>query len=72
MTYEQERRLAVLLYKDSFYQELLAECKKRALDYHRIMNSLSMEDQELLELYIAVCEELEYRRACLAATLAPF
>lgn len=72
MTYDHERQLAELVRRDPFFQELLSECENRSQDFHRIKNLLSAEDQELLDLYIAVCEELEYRRGCLSARLPLF
>lgn len=69
MTYEQEQRLLAACDHDPFYQELLCRCGELEPDYFRIKNRLSEEDQEKLERYISVCEELEYRRSFLAYAL---
>lgn len=72
MTYEQEVQLIELTRQDEFYQQLLAECDARTPDYLRILRSLSEADQELLDTYISVCENLEYRRTCLAASMSKY
>ncbi len=69
MTWEQERRLTAVVKQDELYQQLLLECEARAADYERIMESLSENDRERLEQYISACEEMEYRRGCLACEM---
>jgi len=66
MTGTQEQQLILLTSCDEIYQWLLTECQKREEDYLRIKSSLPTSDQESLNRYIALCEELEYRRTCLA------
>ena len=66
MTGTHEQQLNLLASSDKLYQELLTECQKQEEDYLRIKCSLSTSDQELLDRYIALCEELEYRRTYLA------
>ena len=66
MTEYQEQKLRALTSCDNIYQELLSACQKQEEEYLRIKNSLPIADQESLERYIAMCEELEYRRTCLA------
>ena len=69
MTYEQEQLLIQAAQADSVYQDLLKNCLSAEADYLRIRSGLSREDQEILDRYISLCEELEYRRTCLALTL---
>lgn len=66
MTENQEQQLRALTSCDNIYQELLFACQKQEKEYLRIKNSLPNAEQESLERYIALCEELEYRRTCLA------
>ena len=66
MTEYQEQQLHALISCDKVYQDLLFACQKQEEEYLKIKNSLSCTDQEILERYIALCEELEYRRTCLA------
>jgi len=69
MNRDVERRLTAMTRVDSFYRELLDRCSALSDDYHRICSSLSEDDREKLEMYISICEELEYRRTCLAYAL---
>jgi hypothetical protein len=70
MTFEQEKRLVQAAEYDDIYQALLAECGALEPSYTRIKNSLRQEDQDILERYIALCEELEYRRTILAVHIS--
>ncbi len=69
MTEDQEAKLIVLTQADPLYRQLLSACEALTPDYRRILHGLPQADRELLETYIALCEELEYRRSCLAAML---
>lgn len=69
MDMDVERRIAAIAKEDHLYCELLDRCSVLSADYHRIRCSLSDEDQDLLEMYISACEELEYQRACIAYIL---
>ena len=69
MTEEQEERLSTAVRKDPLYGKLLSACLKLEPDYVRIKNCLSQEDGAVLERYIALCEEMEYRRTCIAMNL---
>lgn len=60
-------RIAMLVRHDAEYQKLLSECKKLEPEYQRIMASLPEKDRALLDRYITLCEELEYRSAFLEA-----
>lgn len=66
---EQELRLGLALWYDPWYQKLLAQCVRAEEDYQRIRSALTAPQREKLEAYIALCEELEHRRACLAYEL---
>lgn len=48
--------------KDSRYRTLLTKCQKYEGEYCRILASLPPADQDILEEYISLCQELEYRR----------
>lgn len=52
--------------KDEEYQCLLAQCRAAEEDYERILQSLPPADQERLDSYIILCEELEHRLTLLA------
>lgn len=52
--------------KDADYQELLRRCREAEADYRRILATLPPEQQEQLESYISLCEELQYRMTQLA------
>lgn len=64
-----ESTLSLALKNDVWYQYLLQECAKAEVHYLRIRADLSETDQELLDHYISLCEELEYRRASLESKL---
>lgn len=78
MTQEQYERIsASLAREDAFYTQLLADVHRLELEFLALREGLPAEAQEKLDLYIAVCEELEHRRGYLAAnwpkiTAAPF
>ena len=55
--------------KDRHYQELLQACRKAEENYTAILRSLSPEQQEQLERYISLCEELQYRLTTLACRI---
>ena len=57
-----EQQLQELLQCDPVYQNLLLECTALEIEYTRIKESLSEEKQILLDKYVTLCEELEYRR----------
>lgn len=71
MTLKEQLRVAEAAMKDDHYQHMQAECSALEADYIRIMNSLSKQDQELLERYISCCEQMEFRRTCLAYHMIP-
>ena len=68
MDEQQEKQLNVLVQEDEWYQQLLRECADAEVRYHQIAQKLSDADRDAVERYIALCEEMEYRRTCLAAT----
>lgn len=55
--------------RDPWYRELLEKCAALEEDYQRIFLSLPEADREKLDAYIALCEELEYRRMQIACRL---
>ena len=57
-----EQQLQELLQCDPVYQKLLLECNSLEVEYIRIKKQLTVENQKLLDKYLALCEELEYRR----------
>ena len=52
--------------RDGFYQELLEKCRAAEEDYRVILEGLAPEQQEQLENYISLCEELQHRLTVLA------
>lgn len=69
MNYAQEQNLVAMLQNDSHYQSLLCSLQDLSPDYEALKSSLLPENQELLDKYITLCEELEFRRTCLAYCL---
>lgn len=69
MTYEQEQKLIEAVRNDSFYQELLRQCKALEPEYCRILAALPETDRDILDRYISACEGLEYQRTCIVLTL---
>ena len=70
MTHEQEVYLTMLTRSDSIYQELLFQCEQEELHYLRIREDMPEQDREHLDRYLALCEELDHRRLCLALARA--
>lgn len=59
-------RLDIIARHDPWHQECLEEVEKFTADFERIRSGLPEADQELLDLYIAACEELEHSRTLIA------
>lgn len=70
MTEQQAFQLQQLANADPIYLELRKECIALEDDFCRIRSGLSETDQDLLDRYIALCEELEYQRTCFALLIA--
>ena len=70
MTIEQEQRLSAAVKNDPIYQQLLSDCEAMEQDFLRIRQILTKPEQEILDRYISLCEELEYRRTSLAMDMA--
>ena len=51
-----------LLKADQNYQELLQQLKEAEEEYIAIRNPLTPDDQEKVEDYIALCEEIGYQK----------
>lgn len=66
---DEAARINCRLGKDPRYLRLFAQCQKYEDGYCRILRSLSQEDQDILEEYISLCQELEFRRGQIAAEL---
>lgn len=62
----QEQKLLEATKNDPIYRQLLSQCRAPENDYIRISHQLSDADRDVLQRYISLCEELEYRRTCLA------
>lgn len=64
-----EKKLQLLMQvvkTDTYYQSLLQECQELEVEYGRICDGLSQTDKELLDHYISVCENMEYRKLCIS------
>lgn len=66
---EMEEWLRVGLYQvqellkcDPEYQKILVELEQAEVKYRNVSNKLTKQEQECIEDYIALCEELEYQR----------
>ena len=70
MTEQQAFQLQQLANADPIYLELQKECIALEEDFCRIRSGLSETDQNLLDRYIALCEELEYQRTCFALLIS--
>lgn len=62
-------RIAARAENDEIYQELLRQCEKKETGYQKIMQIHPKNEQEEVDDYIAVCEELEHRMTQLAYAL---
>lgn len=69
MAFEQEQQLISRTRTDAEFQTLLQQCAALESEFLRIRNSLPEDSQGILDEYICLCEELEYRRTCLALEL---
>lgn len=54
------QELPSLAKADPYCQECLAEVERRTPEFQRIRDKLTEEEQEVLDLYIAACEEHQY------------
>ena len=66
MNEQQEKQLNALAQADEWYQQLLGKCEAAEALYQQILQQLPSAHRDAIEAYIALCEELEYRRTCLA------
>ena len=51
---------------DPDYKELLEQTEAAEAKYDKVMKKLSPADQEIVEEYIALCEDLEHQRTIAA------
>ena len=58
--------LEKIVSEDEIYQQMLREAELLESEFDRILHSLSEKDQIILEKYISLSEEMEYRRTFLA------
>lgn len=70
MTTAKETRLHHAIRCDAEYQMLLKQCLDAETEYLRIRNSLSPEDQQVLERYLSLCEEMDHRKLVIALTIS--
>ena len=55
-----------LLDKDGDFQELLEQLAVARVNYQAVVNKLSPEEQQCIDRYIALCEEVEYQKTLTA------
>ncbi len=55
-----------LVARDHLYRQILTDLQKEEQDYLRIMKGLSLQDQEGIERYITLYEDLEYQKVRIA------
>ena len=51
-----------MLSQDPEFNEMMAALAKAEEKYHMVTQKLSPEDREIVEHYIALCEEVEYQK----------
>ena len=51
-----------ILKHDPEFKQLLAKMKEAELEYRRVMDTLPPQDQEIIENYIVLCENVEYQK----------
>ena len=61
-----EKQLSQALRGDSSYQQLLVACEEAEKAYLQVLERLSPEDQETVERYLALCEQMDYQKLLLA------
>lgn len=61
-----EMILQAIVHQDETYQKLLCESHTLEVEFQRIRTSLSADDQRILDRYISLGEEMDYRRLYLA------
>ncbi len=69
MTTAKEVRLRNATSCDVEYQALLKQRLDVEPEYLRIRNSLSPEEQQMLERYLSLCEEMDHRKLTIALTI---
>ena len=69
MEADNQNWLEIMVSEDEIYQQMLKEAESLEAEYERILHSLSEEDQIVLEKYISLSEEMEYRRTFLALVI---
>lgn len=51
-----------ILEHDPEFKKLLTQLEQAEEQYRRVRDSLSPEDQQIIERYIELCEEVEYQK----------
>ena len=62
-------QVAEIARTDKHYQDLLAECRRLEAGFCAVMDRLSEAERRLVEEYVAICEDLQYRETQLAYIL---
>ena len=71
-THEVLSRLMQRVENDEEHQLLLMQCRNAEMDYLTIMERISEEDRLIIEEYISICEDMEYRKTQLAYEMGLF
>ena len=69
MITEKENLLQTMIRDDTEYQALLNQCLDIEPAYLDIRNRLMPEDQQILERYLSICEEMDHRKLYLALSI---
>jgi hypothetical protein len=51
-----------ILDRDPEFQSLLSELERTEAEYYQVLQKLTQEDQQIVERYIGLCEELDYQK----------
>lgn len=64
-----EMQLSHAVNCDIEYQSLLRQCLALEPEYLRVLSTLSLEDQRVLDHYLSLCEEMDHRKLVIALTI---
>ena len=51
-----------ILDRDPAFQSLLQDLERTEAEYQQVLQKLTQEDQQIVERYIGLCEELDYQK----------
>ena len=51
-----------ILDRNPEFQSLLSELERSEAEYQQVLQKLTQEDQQIVERYIGLCEELDYQK----------